>query len=664
MTNRRFGLRAKASLALVLAALVALLPAVLISQKVLDGVRKHFGEAYSVNFTQLKRQSIFSPVSRELALSRRFANSVLTRQWLLDEHDAKKSAAFFQEAEGYRQSFRDHNYFIASALSRNYYTNASDKPLSNKPRYVLGVAKEADSWFFSSLKQAEDFNINVDYDKSLDVTRVWFNFLVRDGARVIAMVGTGLDLSEFVKEFIDTDEPGVTPLIINQSGAIQAHRDLSLIAYNQAGSAANPTQTLAGQLPQASQREALAAAMQSAEIRPGEVSTLTVTLDGREQLLALSYLPELKWHIVTAVDLQAAKVIDKSWLHLAIGIIAGVIVVLLVAFGYAVEALILHPLRTLQHSASAVAEGRFDVSLPPPSQDELGDLSRAFLLMAKEIQSNTEELENKVIARTQALEEANQAMQKAHRKIDASIDYASLIQSAILPDQPLQQALGERHFVLWHPRDIVGGDFYVFRAEGENHLLGVIDCAGHGVPGALMTMLARSALDHAMNKVGIDSPATLLGETDSAIRAMLAQDTSSHTIATNMDAGLVYIDHGNRRLRYAGARISLYWSDGNDVGEIKGARRALVDRRLGVYTDTEIDLRPGITYYLATDGFLDQAGGDMGYGFGNTRFAQLLVQHAKKPMAEQAYAFDEALKAYQGNYPQRDDITLLSFRFN
>ena len=87
MTNWRFGLRAKASLALILAALVALLPAALIGQKLLDGVRTHFGEAYAVNFTQLKRQSILAPVSRDLALSQRFANSLLTRQWLLDEHN-------------------------------------------------------------------------------------------------------------------------------------------------------------------------------------------------------------------------------------------------------------------------------------------------------------------------------------------------------------------------------------------------------------------------------------------------------------------------------------------------------------------------------------------------------------------------------------------------
>ena len=140
MTNLRFGLRAKASLAMVLAALIALIPAALIGKQVLDGVRNHFGEAYAVNFTKLKRQSILAPVSRELALSRRFANSVLTRKWLLGEHDPAKKSAFFQEAEGYRQSFRDHNYFIASALSRNYYTN---EPLAKPPMSRVDVASRA-----------------------------------------------------------------------------------------------------------------------------------------------------------------------------------------------------------------------------------------------------------------------------------------------------------------------------------------------------------------------------------------------------------------------------------------------------------------------------------------------------------------------------------------
>ena len=167
-----------------------------------------------------------------------------------------------------------------------------------------------------------------------------------------------------------------------------------------------------------------------------------------------------------------------------------------------------------------------------------------------------------------------------------------------------------------------------------------------------------------MSQVGIDRPASLLVHTDRAMRDMLQHCEQPRALATNLDAGLVYLDPLQRRLRYAGAKISLYWSDGDEVGEIKGGRRALGDRHPGDYADSEIDLRAGVTYYLATDGFLDQAGGEMGYGFGNTRFARLLLDHARLPMAEQASALDQALRDYQGDYAQRDDITLLSFRFD
>ena len=665
MAPWRFGLRAKAMLALVLATLLALLPAGLVGWQVLDGVRNHFGEAYAVNFTQLKRQSILAPLSRELALSRRLADSVLTRQWLLAENDPAKKALFFEEAEGYRKDLRDHAYFIVSALSRNFYANDSDQAPSDQPRYELNSAKGEDSWFFNSLARSEDYNINVNYDAHLQVTRVWLNVSIRDhDERKIGIAGAGIDLSGFLNEFMATTEAGVTPIIVNQAGAIQAHRNQALIAINQAGSAFSANQTLAGQLPLGPQREELAQAMQRAVERPGEVPTLRVTLDGREQLLALSYIPELQWHIVSAVDLQVAQVLDKNWRNVAIATLLIVIVVLLLAFGYAVEKLVLRSLRKLQLSASAMARGDFDVSLPPPGRDELGDLSRAFAVMASQISSHTEELESRIKARTQALEAANQDMQIAHKQINDSIDYASLIQRAILPDQQLRQALGEHYFVIWQPRDVVGGDFYVFRAERERYLLGVVDCAGHSVPGALMTMLARSALDHAMNQVGIDVPASILADTDRAMRDMLQHCEQPRALATSLDAGLVFIDREQRRLRYAGAKISLYWSDGDEVGEIKGGRRALGDRYQGDYEDSEISLRPGVTYYLVTDGFLDQAGGEMGYGFGNTRFAQLLLDHARLPMAEQASALQQALRDYQGDYAQRDDITILSFRFD
>ena len=119
MATWGFGLRAKSMLALLLACLFALIPAGLVGWQVLDAVREHFGTAYLRNFTLLKRQQILAPVSRELTLSLRLADSQVTRQWLLDEHDAAKRSLFFAEAEGYRRDFRSQTFFIIPASTGN-----------------------------------------------------------------------------------------------------------------------------------------------------------------------------------------------------------------------------------------------------------------------------------------------------------------------------------------------------------------------------------------------------------------------------------------------------------------------------------------------------------------------------------------------------------------
>lgn len=663
MNGLKFGLRAKSMAALALACLLALIPAGVIGWLALDGVRTHFGEAYARNFTQLNRQRILAPVSRDLALSRRLADSEVTRQWLLDENDAAKRALFFREAEGYRQDFRNRSYFLISDLSRHYYFNDADKPFSDAPRYTLDPAKADDAWFFNTMRDTGHYNINVNPDVNLRVTRVWLNVIVHDGARKIGLAGTGLDLSAFLHEFISTGEPGVTPMIIDQAGAIQAHPDESLIAYGSAAGVAGQIPTLATLLPAAAS-EPLKQAMARAEARPGEVVLLPTVLDARDQLLALAYIPELKWHVVTAVDLRAARVFDGLWAPSATVALVLLLVLLLGAFGYAVERLVLQPLQRLRQSAVAIADGRYEVSLPAGADDEIGDLSRAFARMAGKVRQHTDELEARVRERTAALEQANRDMQAAHKEINDSIDYASLIQRATLPDRQMQQVLDERHFILWRPRDVVGGDFYLFRAEGARQVIGVIDCAGHGVPGALMTMLARSALDHAMGQIGIDSPAAILRHTDAALRAMLGECELPRAIATNMDAGIAVVDLAARSLRYAGARIALHWSDGETVGVVKGGRRALVDRRTGDYEDAVLPLRPGCTYYLATDGFLDQAGGALGFGMSHAGFVELLRANARLPMREQAAALDRALLEWRGAYAQRDDVTVLSFRFD
>ena len=663
MATWGLGLRAKSMLALLLASTLALLPAILLGWQLLEGVRAHFGEAYARNFTQLSSQNILVPVTRDLALSRRFADSVLTRQWLLDEDNPAVSASYFAEAEGYRRDFHDGNYFLISKNSLKYYLNDHDSPYSEQPRYTLEADNPDDSWFFRTMATTEDFNINVNPDVQLGVTRVWLNVIVRDDERKIGLAGTGFDLTGFLDEFINTGEPGVVPMVINLDGAIQAHPDPGLIAFGSAVGTAHTT-TLADLLGRDQDRRALQTAMEQAAAAPGQVFTLNTLLEQREQLLALTYIPELKWYVVSAVDLQAAQVVEGRWWPAAVTAFIVILTVLFLAFGYAVERLVLQPLHRLRESATALAEGNFAVSLPQAGRDELGDLSRAFETMAGQIQNHTEELEGKVRDRTRALEQANHEMAATQKKVSDSIAYASLIQKALLPDHQLRQILGADHFVLWHPRDVVGGDFYLFRQQGERYLIGIVDCAGHGVPGALMTMLARAAFDDAMNRIGLDSPAALLSHADATLREMLHHAELPRAIATNMDAGLAIVDRRQGTLRYAGAKIALYWSDGRRLEEIHGDRRPLFDRKIGSYRDFDLAIDRQVTYYMATDGYLDQAGGELGFGFGNSRFAALLRQHARRPMAEQASALAQAIEKYRGQHPQRDDITILSFRIN
>lgn len=652
MARWGYGLRAKAMLALLVACVLALIPVGLLGLQGLEAVRGHFGDAYARNFTERQAQGIRARVEREVALSRRLAGSIVTERWLANPDSGEARAAFFREAERYRDSFRDANYFLIHADGR-YFHNAAGTDFSNAPRYRLNAEEPDDAWFFNIMGGERDLVVNVNPDAELGVTRVWINVVIRRADEAVGLAGTGLDLSRFLEEFVRADEAGVTPLIIDAEGAIQAHPDPDRIAY---GSAAGLESEGSLKAALGGDSSALEAAMARAD-RGGNTPVFTATLDDRPQRLAVTAVPALDWYVISAVDLEAATVLEGPWLQSTVAAGGVTLLVLLGGFAWGVDRLILRPLRSLQHSASALAEGDYRVTLPEARRDEIGDLGQAFGSMAEQVAEHTSRLEEGVRQRTRELETANQ-------RIRDSIDYAALIQRALLPDGRLAEALGPDHFILWHPRDGVGGDFYLFRSEadGDRFLVGTVDCAGHGVPGALMTMLARAAFDEAMNTLGIESPAALLHRADETLRDMVRQSAMPETVATNLDAGLVFVDRAAGQLRFAGARIALHASDGDEVRELAPGRRALCDRRQGEYTDQTCATASGTTYYLVTDGYLDQAGGDHGFGFGNTRFRELLRDHARRPMAEQAAALEETLANYRGDHEQRDDITVLAFR--
>ncbi|MAX90285.1 MAG: histidine kinase [Pseudomonas sp.] len=658
------GIRGKSLLALLLTFLLAIGVTVLVGREALQGVQNRFGEAYARNVVQLNRERLFAPVTRELALAQRLAESQITRAWLLDESDPAKRELFFREAAGYQRALSDHSYFAASAASNRYYSNGDQQPPSEAPRYEMKPDAPEDEWFYVTLRSDAPYHLNVDRSAVTGDLKIWFNILVRDGSRPLGIVGSGISLNAFVTQFIEEDKTGVESMVLDSHGSILVHPDQNLVTLNADTSQGRSLSTsLLGQLDDIDQANALRQAMRYSREHPGETTTVEASLDGEPRLLALTWIPELQWFVASAVDLRTAQVIELRPLMPALG--AVLLLLLLIAGGaWLVDRRVLSPLRQLRKSAQAIAAGHYNAPLPSDRDDEIGELSAAFRSMALKIHSHTSELESRVDERTRELQQANRDMAAAHKKIEDSIDYASLIQHAILPKRQLVADLDERHAVLWHPRDVVGGDFYVYRATEQGCLLGVVDCAGHGVPGALMTMLAHAAIEQAIADAGLHDPAAILARTDGIVRRMLRDDTTQQALATNMDVGLAYVDFGRRLVVYAGAKVALYYSDGESLEELPAGRRAIGDRRVGEYGNAEVGLKPGRTFYLATDGFLDQAGGELGYGFGNSRFADMILRHARLPMNEQGAAFKATLDEYQGDYPQRDDITMLCFRFD
>jgi serine phosphatase RsbU (regulator of sigma subunit) len=362
--------------------------------------------------------------------------------------------------------------------------------------------------------------------------------------------------------------------------------------------------------------------------------------------IVLATLLVTSWRLLQ----EAGSGRDHASITLFLG---GLLVINLAISSVIVSQRVIRPLRRLVRESHAIAveEGTDGALLRVVGTDEVARLADAF---------------NGVLHRQrQAFEQldlANQRLRDVNKQVDDSIRYAALLQRSILPDRQLSERFGSDHFVLWQPRDTVGGDYYVFHDDGNRCLAGVADCAGHGVPGAMMTMLARAGIDRFIQQLGIDSPAAVLQATNAGMHLVLSEAQLSRALATSMDVGLVLLDFDAEILRFAGAKISLYWSDGETVEMVKGDNRSLWDRRTGVYQDHEMPLRRGFTYYMATDGVFDQAGGDHGFGLGTERFCQWLLDHASKPLAEQHDAFTRSISDFRGEHPQRDDITMFSFR--
>ncbi|MGC9457894.1 MAG: SpoIIE family protein phosphatase [Halothiobacillaceae bacterium] len=268
---------------------------------------------------------------------------------------------------------------------------------------------------------------------------------------------------------------------------------------------------------------------------------------------------------------------------------------------------------------------------------------------------------------------------RQHRQLMDSIEYASVIQHSLL--KPSEQALGHSltgaHWLVWRPRDTVGGDiFHVVEVE-DGFLVALFDCTGHGVPGAFMTLITGAAFDRAVTRHGVDDPAALLGSMNRHIKRQLNQHESKGTdLMANSDDGLdgVIVRYWSeqRRLCYAAARQPLFHVSRLEDGfaqceSHKGERHGVGYANTPAdyqWHNHELGVDPGDRIYLVSDGVTDQIGGPRQIGFGKRRLKQFLAQSHKLGMREQKIAFEELFDNWRGSQPARDDVSIIGLTLN
>ncbi|MEL6534128.1 MAG: SpoIIE family protein phosphatase [Bacteroidota bacterium] len=257
----------------------------------------------------------------------------------------------------------------------------------------------------------------------------------------------------------------------------------------------------------------------------------------------------------------------------------------------------------------------------------------------------------------------NKDLEKSNEDITASINYARRIQQGILSHAQYVTDIFSEFLILYRPRDIVSGDFYWFAHKDEKVVVAVVDCTGHGVPGAFMTVLANALLNQVVIEKGIDDPAEILHELDEHLSRILKQGGSDR--AEGMDMSVLTLNVLDNTLEYGGAKSNLYLFQGDDLRQVKGDKFSIGSHKLikeKHFSTHRLHLQKGDTLYLFTDGFPDQFGGEDSRKFMIKNFRELLRDIHWRDLAFQEKTLEDKLEKWMGKHKQTDDITVVGLR--
>ena len=386
-----------------------------------------------------------------------------------------------------------------------------------------------------------------------------------------------------------------------------------------------------------------------------------------------SYKPleiqDMHWVIMSEIDTEEAfaHVYDlrKNIIIVFIGLFISIIFASIL-----ISKKITKPIKQLTGKAQELAGGNLDVHIDVVGKDEIGMLSQSFSDMQHSIKDLVEDLkdinhnlENKVAERTQEIQHQKEMVEEKNREIVDSINYALRLQQAIIPPIDKIKEKFPDSFVLFKPKDIVSGDFYWMDVKGNTVSLAAADCTGHGVPGALVSVVGANSLNRCVKEFGLKKPSIILDK----LRELIVEtfEMSNHEVKDGMDISFIQFDPERKKAQWSGANNPLWIlrNDSTEIEEIKADKQPIGKFEHGKpFTNHEIEVFPGDCFYLFTDGFADQFGGEKGKKLKAAVMRDLFISMKGVPMETQKTKINEAFENWKNVLEQVDDVCVIGLR--
>ena len=314
--------------------------------------------------------------------------------------------------------------------------------------------------------------------------------------------------------------------------------------------------------------------------------------------------------------------------------------------------------------AHEVGQSNFNYSYQPLSEEDM--LGQALLKMKDELAETERILEQKVKERTEEvvkqkdeIDSQRSKLEELYTDVTASIRYAKRLQDSILPPEKIIKKYFPSSFVLFKPKDIVSGDFYWIGKAKNEVMFAAVDCTGHGVPGAFMSLVGANGLNSAGKEHKLSDPGLILDDLNKYASETLNK-SNDDSVRDGMDITLCSLNKKEMKLKFAGAYNPLYLIRDNELEIIKTSKFAIGSFKPGEnnFETFEIDVQKGDKIYIFSDGYADQFGGPRGKKFMYRQFKETLLSTINESMEDQKQLLDKKIESWRGDHEQVDDIVI------